>query len=102
MPTTNNIRVLSIRLINDNRPLKAFVEVQLDDWVIRDFRIIQQNGQRVYVASPQNSWKDPESGLIKYKSVLTIPPVEKQRIETEILHAYHKEKEKLNAREENF
>ncbi len=92
-----DIRVIEIRPLSDGRSLKAFVDIQVGDWVIHDFRIIKQNGQKAFVSPPQVSWKDPETGGIKFKGVLTIPPDQKQRIDTEILHAYQAEMEKMDA-----
>ena len=98
MMTMNKVEVQSIRLIGDGRPLRAFADVRVDEWIIHDFRILKQNGQKAFVSPPQVSWKDPETGQIKYKGILTIPPEQKQRIDTEILHAYQEEMEKENAK----
>ena len=96
IPTMTQIKVVEIRLLNNGKSLRAFCDVRIDGWIIHDFRIIKQNGQRVFVSPPQVSWKDPETGIIKYKGVLTIPSEQKQRIDTEILHAYQMELEKKN------
>lgn len=93
-----NLRVVEIRSLNNGRPLRAFVDIEVEGWVIHDFRIIKQNGQKAFVSPPQVSWKDPETGEIRYKGILTIPPEQKQRIDTEILHAYQEEMEKGNAK----
>ena len=90
------IKIIQIRLLNDGRSLKAFVDVQVGDWIIHDFRIIKQNGQRASVSPPQVSWKDPQTGSIRFKGVLTIPPEQKQRIDVEILAAYQREMESKN------
>ena len=90
------IEVLEIRLLNDGRPLRGFCDVQINDWIIRDFRIIKESGKRVFVSPPQVSWRDPQTGQIKYRGILTIPPEQKQRIDTQILHAYLEEMEKTN------
>jgi DNA-binding cell septation regulator SpoVG len=91
----NRIEVLSIRLMEEGRPLRAFADVRVGDWTINDWRVWQQNG-RAYVSPPQTSWKDP-TGQIKFKPILTIPDEELQRIQTAILYAYHQEMEKQNA-----
>ena len=88
------ITVIEVRLLDSEKALRGFADIQVRDWIIRDFRIIQQNGQKAFVSGPQVSWKDPENGEIKYKGILTIPPEQKQRIDTEILHAYQVEMEK--------
>jgi DNA-binding cell septation regulator SpoVG len=91
------IKVIEIRPLSDGRSLRAFVDVQVGDWIIHDFRIIRQNGQKAFVSPPQVSWKDPTTGEIKYKGILTIPPEQKQRIEVEILSAFQREMEKNDA-----
>ena len=93
------IKVIEIRLLNDGRPLKGFASVKIGDWIIHDFRIIRQNGQRAFVSSPQVSWKDSMTGEIKYKGILTIPPEQKQRIDVEILCAFQREMEKNDAKQ---
>ena len=92
------IRVIEIRPLKGGRPLRAFADVQVGDWVIHDFRIIKQDGQKAFVSPPQVSWKDPETGEIKFKGILTIPPEQKQRIDIEILSAFQREVEKTNGK----
>jgi len=92
------IKIIQIRLLNDGRSLKAFVDVQIGDWIIHDFRVIKQDSQRAFVSPPQVSWKDPETGQIKFKGILTIPSEQKQRIDVEILSAFQKEMEKVNGK----
>ena len=91
-----DVRVIEIRLMSGDRPLKAFCDVKVNDWLVHDFRIIRQNGQKAFVSPPQVSWKDPETGEIKYKGILTIPPEQKQSIDVEVLSAFQKEMEKRN------
>lgn len=98
---STEIRILELRLMPGDKPLRAFADIQVGDWVVRDFRIIKQNGQRAFVSPPQISWKDPETGEIRFKGILTIPPEEKQRIDTEILYAYQKEMEKEHGKTNN-
>ena len=93
-----NIEILEIRFLPGDRSLRAFCDVKIGDWIVHDFRILKQNGQRAFVSPPQVSWKDPGTGEIKYKGILTIPPEQKQRIDTEILHAYQREMESKNDR----
>ena len=95
----NGVKVLEIRPLSQGRPLKAFVDIQVGDWIIHDFRVIKQNGQKAFVSPPQVSWKDPESGEIRYKGILTIPPEQKQRIDVEILSAFQREMEKRDEKE---
>jgi hypothetical protein len=84
------IKVTEIRLLGDDRPVKAFVDVQIGDWIIYDWRILKRTGERAWVSVPQVSWKDP-NGKVKYRALLSIPGELKQRIEVAILSAWEKE-----------
>ena len=84
------IKVVEIRNLNDGRPLKAYVSVQVGDWIIYDWRIVKKDDQRAWVSVPQVSWKDTE-GKVRYKALLSIPGELKQRIEVVILSAWEKE-----------
>ncbi len=95
------IEIVDLRLLSGDKPLKGFADVRVNDWIIHDFRVIKQNGQKVTVSPPQVSWKDPETGEIKFKGVLTIPPEQKQRIDTEILHAYQEKVEKRSGKNQS-
>jgi hypothetical protein len=67
------IKVIELRFMNSGKALRAFADIQIGNWIIRDFRIIKNNGTRAFVSPPQISWKDPESGEIKYKGIFTFP-----------------------------
>lgn len=93
------ICVLDIKLTKGDRPLKAYVDIQIDDWIIRDFRIVKQNGQRAWVSPPQITWQD-QTGQTHYRSVLDVPPELKQRIDVAVLAAWEKEISNGQARSE--
>ena len=89
------IKVIEIRSLNDDRPLKGFADVQVNDWIIYDWRIVKHDGQRAWVSVPQASWKDKDR-KVKYRALLSIPGELKQRIEVAILSAWEKEKRSEN------
>jgi DNA-binding cell septation regulator SpoVG len=89
------IEVLEIRPLDGNRPLKAFVDIKVDGTIIREFRLIKENGKRPWIATPQISWKDTD-GQIKYKTVITLPDEVKGAIDFAILRAYTEEMENHN------
>ena len=93
-----NVQVLEMRLLQGDRALKAFADIQLGDIVIREFRVVKENGKRPWIVSPQISWKDQE-GKIKYKTVITLPDELKGQIDLAILKAYTEEMEKNNAKQ---
>lgn len=90
------MRVLEIRKkVENGKPLRAFADIELDNGiVVRELRIIQEANKRPWVACPQLSWKDPESGQIKYKTVITFPDQLKGEIDLLILTAWKWEREK--------
>jgi len=88
------IKVLEIRILNGDKPLKAFVDLLIGDMIIREWRIVKNPGQRPWIAPPQLSWKDPVDGSIKYKTVVTLPDELKGQIDFSVLTAYGKEMEK--------
>lgn len=87
------IKIIKIRLQNNSKPLKAFADIQLENgWIVKDFRVIQQPGQKAYVVSPQASWRNRE-GVINFKTLITIPNDGKWQLEAAVLAAYQREKE---------
>ena len=63
------MKILELRMLPENeRPVKAFADIELEDGtVIREFRVIQEPKRLPMVGNPQISWKDPQDGRIKYK-----------------------------------
>ena len=91
--TTINVEVIGLKLIGaGTSPLKAIANVQVGEWSVFNWRIIQQNGHRAQVFTPQTAWVGP-GGQIKYRALLSIPGALRQRIEVAILSAWEKEKE---------
>jgi len=95
----DEVKVLEIRFVGDGRSLRAFVDIQFGELIIREFRITHKPGQKMAVSPPITTWKDPATGQIKYKGIVTFPPEKKQAIDLAILHAYREEEEKRNVRE---
>ena len=89
----SEIKILELRLLPGDKPLRAFVDVQLGQWIIREWRVIKDNGKRVWVAPPQLSWKGPD-GRIQYKTIVTLPDELKGEIDRIILNRYIGEMEK--------
>ncbi len=84
------VKVIEIRPLSDARTLKAFVDVQVGDWITYEWRIIKKDGERAWVSVPMASWKDPDH-KVRYRALLSIPGELKQRIEVAILSAWEKE-----------
>jgi DNA-binding cell septation regulator SpoVG len=89
------VTVERIRLLPNGKPLKGFADVQIGEILVRDFRIIQDSGQRAYVASPQISWRDPADGTIRFKTIIKLLSNEmKGAIEVAILSEFQRAREK--------
>ena len=90
-----NIEIIDFRLLTGEKPLRAFADVQIGDWIVREWRIIKENGKRYRVAPPQLSWKAPD-GQILYKTLITLPDELKGQIDFTVLTRFNEEMEKCN------
>lgn len=88
--TSEEIQVLKVIRLPGDRTLKAYVDVQVDDWIIYDWRILQRPGERLQVSVPQVTYRDKE-GTVRFRALLSIPRDLRQRIEVAILSAWEKE-----------
>ena len=84
-----HIAVSDIRRFENAGCLKALADVQIGDSTFRDFRIVQQDGQRAWVAPPQASWVD-RTGKRRYKNLIEFPKDLKSRIDAVILEEFAK------------
>ena len=91
MDNSTPVKVVGKRILPGDRPVKAFYDVQIGDWVTFDWRLIKKDDQRAYVSVPQTSWRDA-FGKIQYRALLSIPGELKQRIEVAILSSWEQEK----------
>jgi hypothetical protein len=87
------IKIIELRPMPGDKPLRAFVDIQIGAWTIREWRVIKDNGKRPWVAPPQLSWKGPD-GRIQYKTIVTLPDELKVEIDQVILNRYIGEMEK--------
>jgi DNA-binding cell septation regulator SpoVG len=90
------IEIIDIRMLPGDKPLRAFVDLKVDEIVFREFRIIKENGKRLWVACPQISWKDSD-GQLKYKTVVTLPDELKGEIDRIVLNRFIRETEQKDA-----
>jgi DNA-binding cell septation regulator SpoVG len=90
------VEVLELRLLNGGKPLKAFCDLEIGDWIVRDFRVVKQNGGRILIDVPQVTWKNQQTGELRFKGILTLPSELKQEIDVAVLRAYWMEVEKQN------
>jgi DNA-binding cell septation regulator SpoVG len=95
------MKILELRKKSENgKPLKGFADIEMDNGIIvRELRIIQDPNKRPWVACPQLSWKDPENGEIRYRTIITFPDQIKGEIDLLILSAWTREKENQGERD---
>ena len=94
----SEISVLKVTRLRGDRPLKAYVDVQIGSWVINDWRIIDRPGKAIEVNYPSVSYSDSQ-GTIRYRSLLSIPMELRQRVEVAILSMWEKEKDSGTAKQ---
>ena len=94
-----DINVIEIRPLNDGRPLKAFVDIQLGSVIIRDFRVMKEDGRRLYVKAPISTYKD-QTGQLKFRPIIVLPDEVRGEIDLAILNAYQREMEKMENEED--
>ena len=82
------IHVFPLRPIRQGN-LRAFASIKIGPLVIHDFRIIQQSGQRAYVAAPQIEYE--QFGKRKFKPLLGYPDEWRDAINSAVLAAWEKE-----------
>ena len=91
------IEVLDLRVIESSKSLKAFVDVRLGDIVIRDFRIVKENGKRPHVKAPFSTYKD-QKGQLRFRPIIILPEEVRGEVDLAILSAYQREKAQDNGK----
>lgn len=86
------VKVLEIRLMPPERPLKAFVDIKIRGLVIKDFRVLKEDGKRPYVKVPFVTYKD-QTGQLKFKPIVVLPDEVRGEVDLAILNAYQREME---------
>lgn len=91
------IRILDVRLLPGNKTTRAFVDIQLGDMVIKDFRIVQ-NGEKPHVKAPFTTYKN-QNGELRFRQIIDFPDEVRGRIDAAILSAFYREKEEVHDRQ---
>ena len=89
------IEILDLRVIESGKSLKAFADVRLGNIVIRDFRIVKENGKRPHVKAPFSTYKD-QKGQLRFRPIVVLPDEVRGEVDLAILNAYQGEKEQNN------
>lgn len=88
------IEVVSLRLIEPKESgLRGFADIRLDAVTIRDFRIFQRNG-KPYIQAPYTTLKKDE--VLQFHPIIDLPEELRAQVDTAILVAYFREKERNN------
>jgi DNA-binding cell septation regulator SpoVG len=90
------IEVLEVRLV-DSEKTKAFVDLRIGDLVIRDFRVMKENGKRPFVRAPFSTYRD-QTGHLNFRQIVVLPDEVRGKIDLAILNAYHREMEKKDGK----
>ena len=90
-----DVRVIDTRLSPiRGKPIRAFVDVQLCGLVLKDFRVMQNDGGKPYVKAPFTTYKD-KTGRLKYRQIIDLPAEVRGQVDVAILNAYYlREKER--------
>lgn len=86
------VEVLEIRLVHSDKT-KAYIDLKFGDIVIRDFRVMKENGKRPYVKLPFTTYKD-QTGHLNFRQIVVLPDEVRGEIDLAILNAYQGELEK--------
>ncbi len=71
---SQNIIVERLRHVNACAPLKAYADIRLSDGIlIKDCRIIQQDGQQAWLSMPRISWTPEGENKPHYKPLVILP-----------------------------
>ena len=80
------IRVLEFRLLPGHKATRAFVDLEIGEIQIRDFRIYQTNG-KPSVRNPFTVYKDVD-GNLKFRQLVSLPSNVEAEVHSMILSEY--------------
>ena len=88
------VKVIEIRRTRRPGPLRAFADVRLGNLLVKDFRVMQDNGGQPYVKAPFTTYKD-KTGQLKFRQIIDLPREVRGQVDVAILNAYYlREKER--------
>ena len=79
------IEVVHIKRVNAGS-LRAFVAVNIHEVIIKDFRVVQQEGQAPWVSVPQVEYT--RNGERRFKPLIQLPVDLKKEVSQLVLKAY--------------
>jgi len=95
------IKVLSISQVEGRGALRAYVDIQVGDLVVKDCRIIKENEKAPWFSLPVITWKT-EQGTYRYKTIVEIKDKTlKNEIAQTVIKAWENNGEEINEPEQN-
>jgi len=91
------IKILNLRTVEGLGNIKAFADIEYQSLIIRDIKVIQQDGQKPYIRFPEVVFIGND-GKKHYKHILIIKNEKlKKNLNKTLLLAYYKELIKSNS-----
>ena len=82
------MKIVNVKKVNLGPTIKGFFDVDLDKFVIKGFKYMQQSGQKMWVAPPDEKYVDKD-GVTKYKKIVEVTDKDYlAKIETAAVEAY--------------
>jgi len=86
----NNIEILSIKPSNSAGSIRAFVDIRIDRLIVRNCKVIQQAGQRAWVAPPSQEYMT-KAGTKKYTNIIEMDEPFQRELSRIVLAAWESE-----------
>lgn len=67
------IEVVELKVLTNAGSLRALADIRMGPLVVCKNRFIQQDGQRPFLAPPQDSWEDKATGKKNYVPLVIFP-----------------------------
>lgn len=87
------IKVNEVPFLNGEKPIRAFADIEIEDLLLKDFRVYQVNG-KPHVRNPFVSYKNKDGGLT-FRQIIDLPPVVQAEVNALILEAYFRRTKEL-------
>ena len=83
-----NIKKLNLKMITSKGNLRAIVDFAINESEFYSWRVIQEEGKKAWVSSPQESW-DGEDGKKHYKPLVKLQPGLMKIVSERLLNEYN-------------
>lgn len=84
------MKIINVRKLQLGPTIKGFFDVDFDKMVVKGFKFMQQSGQKMWCAPPDEKYVDKD-GVTKYKKIVEMTDKDLQaKIETMAIEEYNK------------